>query len=341
MAPIRSKSANASKSCPHCRTSFPNAAAVHKHIAHTRTCSQADSNAFQRLMGQLLPKQTQSSRSVPSSSDGDVHPPGCMEDVMEINGNSDDGLMDIDNIPQSNPQPTSPRRPYVEEVPDEDPFVSPLAAQTRDSRQRVIVEFPADRKAGEPIAPGKTRFQVIQDEQSARNTSRWGKFRDREAYETCEWLVKTTGQGDADDFLHLGFVRDASCRAQAFFISHHTVQIRNHNPPLPFKNKNTLYSAVDDLPLPGSEWTCHIIDISGDKADDEGNPIAENVELWMRDIIECIRELLGNPAFRRHLCFKPEQAYRDATRTRRIFDQTWTGDWAWEMQVCLTRHLSM
>jgi hypothetical protein len=185
--------------------SLPSAAVVRRHIALTKACRQADSDAFQQLTGQPLPKLTRQSRSAPSSGEAD----DCLPESMEVEVNNDLS-MDIDELPRSNPQSASSRRPSVEEVPDEDSLRSPPLAQAQDPRRRIIVEFPADWKAGEPISPSKTRFQVIQDEQHARNESRWGKFQNREAYETCEWLVKTTGQGDADDFLHLGFVRDVS-----------------------------------------------------------------------------------------------------------------------------------
>jgi hypothetical protein len=59
----------------------------------------------------------------------------------------------------------------------------------------------------------------------------------------------------------------------------------------------------------------------------------EEVELWMRDPLECIEELLSNPAFRDQVRYAPEKAYTDETGETRIYDEMWTGDWWWETQV--------
>jgi hypothetical protein len=57
--------------------------------------------------------------------------------------------------------------------------------------------------------------------------------------------------------------------------------------------------------------------------------------LWKRDPVECIGELIGNPAFRKKMCFAPEKAYKDSDAKNRIFDEMWTGNWWWDLQVSL------
>jgi hypothetical protein len=59
----------------------------------------------------------------------------------------------------------------------------------------------------------------------------------------------------------------------------------------------------------------------------------EEVELWRRDPVECIRELMGNPTFKSLMAYAPERVYDDIQGKVRIFDQTWTGDWWWDTQV--------
>ncbi|KAI0683325.1 hypothetical protein BC835DRAFT_1423408 [Cytidiella melzeri] len=62
----------------------------------------------------------------------------------------------------------------------------------------------------------------------------------------------------------------------------------------------------------------------------EGN---RGLELWRRDPVECIRELIGNPAYKEFLAYAPEHVFTSADGNERIYDETWTGDWWWETQA--------
>jgi Plavaka transposase len=62
---------------------------------------------------------------------------------------------------------------------------------------------------------------------------------------------------------------------------------------------------------------------------------SEEMELWRRDPVECIRELIGNPTFKDLLAYAPEQAFQDEEGNIRIFDEMWTGDWWWDLQVSI------
>ena len=42
---------------------------------------------------------------------------------------------------------------------------------------------------------------------------------------------------------------------------------------------------------------CKIIQTVGELLGEDNAPIIEEHELWIRDPIECVRELIGNPAF--------------------------------------------
>ena len=61
--------------------------------------------------------------------------------------------------------------------------------------------------------------------------------------------------------------------------------------------------------------------------------MVEHLELWFRDPVECMRELLLNPAFVDFISYGPENVYSDSEGKERIFDKMWTGNWWWEMQV--------
>lgn len=60
----------------------------------------------------------------------------------------------------------------------------------------------------------------------------------------------------------------------------------------------------------------------------------EDLELWKRDPVECIKELIGNPAFQEHLSYVPERVYSDEAGLNRIYDEMWTADWWYDTQVC-------
>jgi hypothetical protein len=88
------------------------------------------------------------------------------------------------------------------------------------------------------------------------------------------------------------------------------------------------------LPTQGAGWTCDVITSVGNQLDDDGEPMpAEKIELWRRDPVECVRELLGNPALKEDMKYAPERVYEDVEGNSRVFDEMWTGDWWWETQV--------
>jgi len=76
-----------------------------------------------------------------------------------------------------------------------------------------------------------------------------------------------------------------------------------------------------------ANWLCEPFKIEGDQLDEKGHKQKEALQLWKRNPIECIRKLIGNPAFQNKMCFAPEKAYKDPDGKNRIFDEMWTGDW--------------
>ncbi|KAJ7239445.1 hypothetical protein C8J57DRAFT_1727328 [Mycena rebaudengoi] len=80
---------------------------------------------------------------------------------------------------------------------------------------------------------------------------------------------------------------------------------------------------------------CEMFEITGDEKDAQGELKKEEVEFWKRDPVECIKELMGNAAFREQMRYAPQKVYRDAEGKRREFDEMWTGDWWWKLQQLL------
>ncbi|KIK13684.1 hypothetical protein PISMIDRAFT_36426, partial [Pisolithus microcarpus 441] len=75
-----------------------------------------------------------------------------------------------------------------------------------------------------------------------------------------------------------------------------------------FANAHAFLKYVDSLRT-GPAWTCEMIDIVGDVVAEDGSTRWEQLELWCRDPVECVMELIGNPAFRDAMAYVPEHAY--------------------------------
>lgn len=89
---------------------------------------------------------------------------------------------------------------------------------------------------------------------------------------------------------------------------------------------------VDSLPT-GAEWSCEIVTAQGNVVGEDGTLKTEDLELWKRNPVDCVKELIGNPAFRSLISYVPQRAYADKAGTDRIFDEMWTADWWWDTQV--------
>ena len=61
----------------------------------------------------------------------------------------------------------------------------------------------------------------------------------------------------------------------------------------------------------------------------------ERLELWRRNPVECVKELMGNPVFKDLLEYAPQRHFMDQEGVNCMFDEMWTGDWWWDTQVKL------
>lgn len=86
-----------------------------------------------------------------------------------------------------------------------------------------------------------------------------------------------------------------------------------------FKDNRTLLQKIEQLPT-GPEWICQTVNVVGDLVDINGVPQNESVDVWFRDPIDCIKELLGNPMFADHMHYAPEKVFTDETKEEAIFN---------------------
>jgi len=76
-----------------------------------------------------------------------------------------------------------------------------------------------------------------------------------------------------------------------------------------------------------------MVEVEGDILGTDGKPLTEEVELWMRNPLDCIRELLANPNFADAISYEPQKVFDDEAGRERRFNEMWMGDWWWEVQV--------
>lgn len=95
------------------------------------------------------------------------------------------------------------------------------------------------------------------------------------------------------------------------------------------------YKKIDSLPSGEASWNVEVFEAIGDRVGEDGRLKKEKVELWQRNPVDCIRELMGNSAFRDSIRYAPERQYADAGGKERIYGNMWTANWWWDVQVSM------
>ncbi|KAF8183353.1 hypothetical protein K438DRAFT_1599925 [Mycena galopus ATCC 62051] len=160
-------------------------------------------------------------------------------------------------------------------------------------------------------------FEHLRAAQENDKSSRYTPFLDEEKWGLASWLSKHVGQMAADEFLKLPITKNRTRVA--------------------YHNNYEYLKKVDQLPT-GPKWKCEIITVAGNQLDENNEMMKEDLELWKQDPVECIQELIGNPAFRDYMAYAPERVYgnKAASESSRIIDEMWTAKWWWEMQMSIS-----
>ncbi|KAF8953517.1 hypothetical protein BDZ97DRAFT_1679377 [Flammula alnicola] len=147
-----------------------------------------------------------------------------------------------------------------------------------------------------------TRESVDARYAAAVGTGDWAPFQSKMDWEVARW-AKLHGQGSTafTDLLAIDGVRDAL--------------------GLSYKNSLELNKKIDDH-LPGRpKFHRHEVVVQG-----------EAMELYSRDVMECIQALWGDPDFAGELIFQPERHYADDDEVIRLYHGMETGKWWWKTQ---------
>ncbi|KAI0763922.1 hypothetical protein BC629DRAFT_1596851 [Irpex lacteus] len=162
------------------------------------------------------------------------------------------------------------------------------------------------------VGEGLTTFERWERENAEAGRNQWFPFQSKEEWELAAWLAQNVGHNKIDEFLKLEIMR---------------------NRHLSMRSKYTFFQKIDQLPRrSGMAWVCDSITITGNLLGENGQPATERLELWRRNPVECVRELIGNPAFREAMAYAPERVYSDEKAKDRLIDEMWTADWWWRIQ---------
>ncbi|KAG9107022.1 hypothetical protein FRC07_008704, partial [Ceratobasidium sp. 392] len=101
---------------------------------------------------------------------------------------------------------------------------------------------------------------------------------------------------------------------------------------LSFASNYSLNKLLDKLPSAGPRWTRIQRTITGTLKDANGKNLKEEIEIWVRDIVEVVRELIGNTTYGKKLVFVPQRVTINGDPSRRKIDEMWTADWWMRIQ---------
>ncbi|KAJ7185384.1 hypothetical protein C8R46DRAFT_981964 [Mycena filopes] len=171
--------------------------------------------------------------------------------------------------------------------------------------------------AGRPLRKGETLFEGMRRKQAQDGSTEFSPFADSDEWDLARWLSKNVNQTATEEYLQLPIV---------------SFEFAN----LSFHNNRSFLLKVDQLPT-GPDWTCKIVTAAGNQLDENDELMSEDLELWMRNPVECIKELMSNPAFREHMAYAPERVYStpEGREESRIYDEMWTAEWWWKLQKLL------
>ncbi|KAG8938404.1 hypothetical protein FRC04_008939 [Tulasnella sp. 424] len=193
-------------------------------------------------------------------------------------------------------------RVSVEEVPDEGDF----------PKYSVVTDI--HPTAGKPL-PGsfKTGWERQKDEETKHGVAPWAPFASADEWEFARYLMKSgLSQGRIDELLHLKMIAG---------------QLQPS-----FSNKYEFFKKIDALPKGPCFW-CETTIITGDVLNAQGERMREEVELWLRDPVECVRELMGKASLQDSMVYRPARVYTGEDRQTRVFEEMWSAEWWWEIQV--------
>ena len=84
---------------------------------------------------------------------------------------------------------------------------------------------------------------------------------------------------------------------------------------------------ISSLPKQG-EWQTCTMTLSEDTAVQH--------QIYYRNPVDVIKALWSNPIYTDEMVFAPQKILTSSEKTSRVYNQMWTGDWWWKIQVFIS-----
>ncbi|KAG8948908.1 hypothetical protein FRC03_000539 [Tulasnella sp. 419] len=283
--------------CPYCGSSFDTQRGVKAHISSTAACRDADfkENALaaqnRSPSPDLREMGSRSRKTAPSD-------PAQVPDSEGFSPDVDDRF---------SPEPSCKRPRYQTTIEDEDE--SEEDTSTKQPSGYKVEEYP--QRVASIRGKGSLPFPAYREVQSKAGHKPWFPFDNREEWELAEWFTTSgVSQTDIDRYLKMKITRERTVPS--------------------FKNNYAFQNMLDKLPA-GPKFKCKAFTVVGDLMDEDDQPLTEELELWWRDPLEVIKEMLSNVMLANEMHYKPVRV-SDASGSERFYDEMWTATWWWDIQ---------
>ncbi|KAK7461710.1 hypothetical protein VKT23_008136 [Stygiomarasmius scandens] len=154
----------------------------------------------------------------------------------------------------------------------------------------------------------KWGFEAYGSKITGSSENLWAPFASKMDWEVARWAkMRGTGSTAFSDLLAIEGVAEALA--------------------LSYQNSKQLNHIIDHgLPTRRPAFTRQEVVIAGKAYD-----------FYVRDVLDCIKALYGNPDHTQYLAFTPERHYADADHTMRLYHDLNTGKWWWDMQKAIEK----
>ncbi|THU96676.1 hypothetical protein K435DRAFT_663997 [Dendrothele bispora CBS 962.96] len=182
--------------------------------------------------------------------------------------------------------------------------------QQLDIQEPFIENYP-DPRAGAPL-PSQTSFTSDHqryEEGIGRKTNIWAPFQSEIDWKIAKW-AKMRGPSSTS-FTELLAI-DGVCEKLG----------------LSYRNVNELDRIIDKhLPCSRPQFKRQEVIVQG-----------RVVEVYFRDILQCVKALYGDAEFAPYLKFAPERHFKDETKQEQLYHDMHTGKWWWSIQSALDKN---
>ncbi|KAJ7779093.1 hypothetical protein B0H16DRAFT_1878677 [Mycena metata] len=307
--------------CQYCGVQRPTSQGIRSHITQSKACRKKQFDEYEALESSDSESGDTDNSRIADAGDADVDLEfGGLDTVLYDNSNEAESDEDFTldpprpdlerdanlSAPPVDANPGSNKRARVEEEEDED--------------ARWVQPCPAEYAAGGIYERCKTAFEKAREAQRKEGHPPWYPFESEDEWEVARWLM-TSGLSQTKVEEHLKLKK--------------VLQVRE-GMKLSFHNNRAFLQRIDMLP-DGPQWRCYPFTLVGDEVDLEGKKKEQTVEMWCRDPVECVKELVGNTAFAKQ-AYEPCRIFKrfaDGKYSNREYNEMWTGDWWWEIQQLL------